>query len=103
MDYFYAEIMYYFYTILIPLIILILRYFLSENKPKKFSDYIDFIFKSLCYLFLYAFITYYLEMEDYDIYMFWVFPALLFYLIPISIITFLIKVFLWIKSYRKLK
>lgn len=86
--------MFYLYTILVPLTILSIGYYSSKTKLRGFRSFVSFMSKHLVYLFLYGLFMYYLEMENY-IDEGWVFYSLMFFLIPISIIILLCRLFFW--------
>ena len=89
--------MFYVYSLAIPLAILFVGYFSEGQKPKQFEGYIKLIAKTLPYQFLYAFCIYYLEMEHY-VTVGWVFPTLIFFLLPIAIVIMIIKLIFFLKK-----
>jgi len=89
--------MFYFYTVVIPIVIVVLGYFFKKPKPKFFTEYISLLVQSLPYLFCYAFFIYFLEMEHY-INIGWGFYTLIFFLLPIAIIALILKLFFWFKQ-----
>lgn len=88
------------YIYIIPISILIIGYVFSATKPKKLSEYIVIIAKTLPYQYCYAFFLYYLEMEK-IINVGWDFPTLMFFLVPISIIVLTIILIFWFKEKNK--
>jgi hypothetical protein len=52
--------MFYFYTILLPLVILLLNYFV-EGKPNTKRKIISYFFKSFLFLIIYTLLIYFLE------------------------------------------
>ncbi len=89
--------MFYVYTILIPILILVLGYYWVSPKPKKISDFISLIFKMIPHCFGYAFFLYFLENEGY-IDANWSFYTMLFFMIPISIIIITLRIFYFLKK-----
>lgn len=88
--------MFYIYTILIPGLILGANYILSP-KPKKNNDFVNLVFKMIPHLWGYTFFMYFLEAESY-INTSWVFYTMVFYMIPITMIVGLLKIFYFIKK-----
>jgi heme/copper-type cytochrome/quinol oxidase subunit 4 len=88
--------MFYFYTILLPLVILLLNYFV-EGKPNTKRKIISYFFKSFLFLIIYTLLIYFLEMENY-IDSGWAFYTLLFFLIPFAIIIIPIRLYYYIKK-----
>lgn len=91
--------MFYIYSVLIPLLIMFISYYLTTQKPKKASEYVSLLLKIIPSLFGYAFFLYFLESESY-INSDWTFYTVIFFLIPITVIAILLKVFYWIKKVR---
>jgi len=89
--------MFYVYTILIPILILLLSSYITNPRPKKISDFVNLIFKMIPHFFGYAFFLYFLEMEGY-IDTGWTFYTVLFYMILISIIVIILKIFFFLKK-----
>jgi hypothetical protein len=92
--------MFYIYTIFVPALILLIGYYLSNPKRKGKSGYIDLIIKRLPYFFLYSFLLYFLEMESY-INSGWAFYTILFFLIPVTLIVLLLKMYYWNMKRRR--
>ena len=88
--------MFYIYSIVIPFLILIIGYFI-ENRPRKMKNIIDLLFKVIFVEFAYAFLIYFLEMENH-IDSGWSFYSIIFFLIPISIIVLILKIFYFFKK-----
>lgn len=88
--------MFYIYTILVPIIIgLIFYYIVKPNKTKK---YLNFFITLIVILFVYALLMYFLEMEK-IVTSGWVFYSLIFFLIPSFIIVLILKlIFFLIKK-----
>lgn len=89
--------MFYVYTIVIPVLILLLGYYLTKPHPTKLSDFVNLIFKMIPHFFGYSLLLYFLEMEEY-IDTSWTFYTMLFFLIPISVIIVILKIFYSIKK-----
>jgi len=89
--------MFYIYTIVIPLLLLIVGFLVTNTKSRKSKSLVNIIFKMIPHLFGYAFFVYFLEMEEY-INAPWAFYTIIFYLIPLSIITIIFKIYFF---YRK--
>ena len=83
--------MFYVYTLLIPFLIAALLWVVF--KPKKI---IDFALLLLGILFVYAGIIYFLEMKRL-ITVGWVSYSLLFFLIPFSVVSIIIKLYSFFK------
>ena len=83
--------MFYVYTLLIPLSITIILWIVVKAKRK-----IDFVLLLLGILFTYAGVIYFLEMKDL-ITVGWVSYSLLFFLIPLSVISLIIKLYYFFK------
>lgn len=92
--------MFYIYTIVFPLLILLLNYFVV--KPKRFSEYVTLVLRTLPYLYGYMFFMYYLQREH-DVRTGGADLGLFIFLIPITAVTLLLKLFFWIKSLRNKK
>lgn len=88
--------MFYIYTILLPVIILLLNYVL-EGKPTTKRRIINYFFKSLLWLIGYALLIYFLEMENY-IDSGWAFYTLLFFITFAAIIIVPIRLFYFFKK-----
>jgi len=56
--------MFYIYTILLPVLILVLNYY-TNPRPKKASEYVSVLLKAVPHVLGYAFLLYFLEREDY--------------------------------------
>ncbi len=92
--------MFYIYTILIPLIVGLILYFVY--KPNKTKKYLNFFIYLIIILFVYAFLMYFLEMEK-IVTAGWVFYSLIFFLVPSFIIVLILKLifFFFIKNKNK--
>jgi len=91
--------MFYLYTIVLPIFILIANYFLLKIKPKRADEYVDLIFKTIPHVFGYSFLLYFLESEKH-INTSWTFYSIHFFLIPITLIVLLLKIFYGVKNRR---
>lgn len=89
--------MFYVYTIVVPVLMLLINYSLIKPKPKVLIEYVGLLLKTAPYLFGYAFFLYFLEKENY-INTSWTFYTVLFFSIPITLIALLIKIIYWIKK-----
>ena len=83
--------MFYVYTLLIPLSITIILWIVVKAKRK-----IDFVLLLLGILFMYAGVIYFLEMKHL-ITVGWVSYSLMFFLIPLSVISIAIKLYYFLK------
>ena len=92
--------MFYICTIFVPVLMLLVVYFISNTKPRVFIDYVGLVLKTTPYLFGYSFFLYFLEKENF-INTSWTFYSILFFLIPITVITMVIKIFYRIKVKKK--
>ncbi len=88
--------MFYIYTLLIPIILLLLGFWLTNTNLKKASSVVNLIFQMIPHFFGYAFFIYFLEMEGYIIAP-WAFYTIIFYLIPISAIIIILKFYFYKK------
>lgn len=77
--------MFYIYTIFSPLLI-VGHVFLINCKTTYYVSVLNRLFKSILPLYLYAFILYFVDMENY-IDTGWSFYSIMFFLIPCSIIV----------------
>lgn len=91
--------MFYVYSILIPLLIMFISYYVTTQKPKNTSEYVSLLLKVMPCLFGYAFFLYFLEAENY-IDADWAFYTVIFFLMPIAFIAIFMKIFYWIKKSR---
>lgn len=92
--------MFYVYTIVIPILILLVNYFVTKNKPKKVVEYIGLLLRTIPIVFGYAFFLYFLEREKH-INTSWAFYTVIFFLIPITIIALVMKLYYWIRLDKK--
>ena len=83
---------YYLATLAFPALIIVIHFFVFKIKLEHFSDLISILFRSLPFLFAYTFLLYFLSMENY-LDTGWAFYSLLFFLIPISLILAILKLF----------
>jgi drug/metabolite transporter (DMT)-like permease len=88
--------MFYFYTILIPVLIIITGFYL-EGKPNKKRYVVNFLFKIFITFFIYTFLLYYLEMEN-IINSGWSFYTMLFFLIPFGILIIPFKCYFFLNK-----
>lgn len=77
-------------------------YSINKPKPNTFRSFIDFGLKLIPYFLIYAFFHYFLEMEH-IINVGWTFFTIIFFLIPVSIILFLFKLYYLIKNRKSNK
>lgn len=89
--------MFYVYTVLTPILILMLGSYIANPRPKKIPDFVNLIFKMIPHFYGYAFFLYFLEMEGY-IDTVWSFYTVLFYMTPISIIVVILKIIYFLKK-----
>jgi hypothetical protein len=82
----------YVYTILIPLGIIYIVQLFVRTSIFRFRGIISLLFTSMPYLYGYGFLIYYLESEEL-ISPGWKAYSYFFFLIPISLVIFLLKVF----------
>lgn len=83
--------MFYIYSIVIPVIIIVLGFYFNKIKLHKFVDYVNVLLKTVPYLFTYTLLLYFLEMENY-LSSGWGFYSIMFFLIPATSIMVVIKV-----------
>lgn len=88
--------MFYFYTILLPILILLLVYFI-EGKPDSKRKFVNYFFKSFIILIIYGLFLYFLEMENY-INSGWAFYTIMFFLIPFGIIIIPLRIYFSFKK-----
>ncbi len=91
--------MFYFYTIIIPILIIVVSFYL-EDKPSRKQDVINFLFNLVKTFFTYTLLLYYLESEL-IINVGWTFFAMLFFLIPFSILVIPFKLYYFFKNRSK--
>jgi hypothetical protein len=91
--------MFYIFAIVIPIVILVILYYIRKPKLYKLSNYIDFIFSVLPFLAVYTLLLYYLETEN-IINSGYAFLALITFLIPIAIIISILKLYYWLRKRR---
>ncbi len=89
--------MFYVYTLIIPILIILLSVWIKEDKIKEISSLVNTLFQIIPHLFGYAFLIYFLETESY-IDSSWAFYTLIFFLIPVSFIILVLKIFLAIRK-----
>lgn len=87
--------MFYFYSIFIPISIIILGFYL-EGKPSKKSDIVTYLFKILKTLVTYSLLLYYLESEH-IINSSWAFYSVMFFLIPFGLVIIPLKLYYFLK------
>ena len=85
------------YTIVIPILIVIINYLVTKNKPRKASGYIDILLKSLPHEYGYMFFLYWLE-EEQKVNTGWAPITLINVLFPITVVLLLLKMLNWIFS-----
>lgn len=88
--------MFYFYTILVPTIILVLGFYL-DKKPKTKLKIINYFFKIFLVLITYTLLIYFLETEHY-INSNWIFYTMLFFLIPFGLIIIPFRLYYFLKN-----
>jgi hypothetical protein len=88
--------MFYFYSILIPFLILAIGFYL-EGKPKRKLEVVNYLFKMFLTLVLYTLLIYFLETEHY-INSSWTFYTILFFLIPFGLIVTMFKLYYLFKN-----
>ena len=88
--------MFYVYTILVPLIIAMMLWFFV--KPKRARKYVNYILLLIVILFFYALILYVLETNSYISEGWMTSATLVFFLIPSLIVILLIKA---VMSFKK--
>ena len=91
--------MFYVYTLIIPILIILLSVWTKEDKIKEISSLVNTLFQIIPHLFGYAFLIYFLETESY-IDSSWAFYTIIFYLIPICIIILFLKIFFVIRKWN---
>lgn len=88
--------MFYVYTLVIPILIMLLGIWLKGVKFKEILNLVNILFQMIPNLFGYAFLIYFLERENY-IDSSWAFYTLIFFLIPVSFIILVLKIFFSIR------
>lgn len=83
--------MFYFYSILIPFLIIIITFYL-EGKPKIKLGIINYLFKTFLVLVAYALLIYFLETEHF-INSSWTFYSMMFFLIPFGLVITIFKLY----------
>lgn len=82
--------MLYIYTLLIPILIVLIKYFFTKPKPVSKVQYFNTMVGATPYLYIYAFILYLLEIKGY-INEGWVFYSFIFFLIPVTLLLVAIR------------
>lgn len=88
--------MFYFYTIFVPVSIILIGFYL-ERKPRTKKDIVNFLFKIFKTFITYALLLYYLEMED-IIDSSWTFYTILFFLIPFGVLIIPFKLYYFLNK-----
>lgn len=91
--------MIYLYAVVIPILILGAHYIGSKIKPTTISGLLSLILKSLPSIWGYVFFLYYMEREN-KLRTGWADLGLATFLIPITIIVALLRLFYWIKAFQ---
>lgn len=89
--------MFYIYSLVIPILILVVNYYVSTSKPQKPSEYINLLIRTLPHEYGYMFFLYYLEREKH-VHTGWADLGLFIFLIPITAILIFLYIFYWIKG-----
>ncbi len=89
------------FSIVIPLLILCIGYLIASQKPKSFKEIVDFSARLLPYLFCYALLLYFVNMEGY-LDTGWAFFSVIFFLLPTGGIVLLLEFIYWIKSKKSI-
>ena len=85
-----------------PILILVINYLVTNPRPRILSEYVDVILRSLPHLFGYMFFLYYLGNEEIA-YVGWGPITLFTFLIPITVIVLLLKLYFLIRGKIKHK
>lgn len=91
--------MYYVFAIVLPVLILGALYYKRKPSLKVFSEYIDFVYRALPFMAVYALVLYYLETENL-VDSGYAFLTIITFLIPISIIVLVLKLNYWFRRRR---
>ena len=92
-------ILYYFYVLIIPILIIIAGYILKVPKPKSFFDYLRFFIGIIPFFFGYSFIIYLLE-DKKVLGSGWAFYSFMFFLLPVSFVALSLYLFISFKKNR---
>lgn len=92
--------MFYVYAFLIPLVILAIDYGLTTPKPKSGVEWINLLLKALPHEWCYVFFLYYIETAQ-NISTGYADFGITVFLLPLTGIIILLKLFYWIRSIVK--
>ena len=90
--------MFYIYSLLLPIAIVVTFYFMEKPKPIKLIGVIDFLLKALVSILLYALFLYFLELNFNIEGTEWSFYTVFFFTIPIGVILLMIKLYYFLKE-----
>jgi hypothetical protein len=90
--------MFYIQTILIPFVI-VLMFLLADRNKNSFRDYIFALFRCLPFIYLYTGVLYYFQINHYAPTGL-AFMAVMFFLIPITVILVVIRLIFWFRHSR---
>lgn len=93
--------MFYVFSILIPVLILGIGYLIAPKKPRSFKEIVGFLATLLPYLFCYALLLYFVNMEGY-IDTGWAFFSVIFFLLPVGGVVLLLKLIYWIRAKKSM-
>lgn len=91
--------MFYIYAIVSPVLVLVVLYYMRKPRLKTFIENVDFLYRGLPFLVVYALILYYLETENL-INSGYAFLSIITFLVPLTIILFAIKSYHWCRQRR---
>ena len=90
------------YTLLIPFLIVLINYWVTKDKPKKVSDYVNILAKSLPDQYGYLFFLYYLSRER-NLDVGWAPITITTFLLTLTVIIISFKIFYFIKKRQPIK
>jgi hypothetical protein len=90
------KVLFYVYVLIIPVLILVVGYFIKTSKPIRFYEYLKLFVIMLPFEYIYAGIVYHLDVHN-VLGANWASFTILFFLVPISIIAILLFLFLWLR------
>ena len=91
--------MYYIYAYLLPILILVINYYAATSKPKRFSEWVRLLMRTMLHELGYMFFIFYLDTEQ-KVDTGWAFLTLVTILIPIAAIVFVLWLFFLFKEKR---
>lgn len=92
--------MFYLLSVFIPIIILLIFYFINRHALNTMVSYVNLVFKTLPFFFIYSFVVYYIETRGL-VNSGYATLAIITFLVPISIIIVILKIIFWYKDFKR--